>query len=86
MTDQSVGTHARISGFHQRTTVALMLSGGLMMALVVSAMAPIAHEAATYFAKSGDGDLVAQMIVTVPAIGIIIGGPLSGWFVERFVD
>jgi len=84
LSDQATGTHSTIRGFHQRMTVAVMLSGGLMMALVVSAMAPIAHEAATYFAKSGDGDLVAQMIVTVPAIGIIVGGPICGWMIERF--
>lgn len=83
VSNEGTGTHSKISGFHQWMTVAVMLSGGLMMALVVSAMAPISHEAALYFAKSGDGDLVAQMIVTVPSIGIIVGGPLCGWIIER---
>jgi MFS family permease len=63
--------------------VILMLSGGVMLGLVVAAMSPVAHEASVYFAKSGDGDLVAQMIVTVPSIGVIIGGPLSGWGIAR---
>lgn len=83
MDQASTGTHSTIKGFHQWMTVAVMLSGGMMMALVVSAMAPINHEAAAYFAKTGDGDLVAQMIMTVPAVGIIIGGPLCGWLIDR---
>ena len=85
MSDQSVGTHSTIKGFHQWMTVAVMLSGGLMMAIVVSAMTPVAHEAAAYFASKGghDGDLVAQMIMTVPAIGIILGGPICGFLIDR---
>jgi len=47
-------------------------------------MSPVAAEAAKYFSKNGDGDLVTQMIVTVPAIGVIVGGPLCGWLIARF--
>ncbi|HLG89446.1 MAG TPA: MFS transporter [Alphaproteobacteria bacterium] len=106
MSDQSVGTHSTIKGFHEWMTVAVMLSGGLMMAIVVSAMTPVAHEAAAYFAAKGGqddlvarlitalagllsangaqhGDLVAQMIMTMPALGIILGGPLCGWLIDR---
>ena len=83
MTDQAVGQHATIKGFREWMAVILMLSGGVMLGLVVSAMSSVAQKAAIYFASSGDGDLVAQMIVTVPSIGVIIGGPLSGWAISR---
>src|SRR4051812_7438826 len=83
VTDQAAGQHATIAGFRQWMAVILMLTGGVMLGLVVAAMSPVAHEAAVYFAKSGNGDLVAQMIVTVPAIGVIVGGPLSGWAIAR---
>ena len=83
MTDQAAGQRATIEGFRDWMAVILMLSGGVMLGLVVAAMSPVAHEAAIYFANSGDGDLVAQMIVTVPSIGVILGGPLSGWIIPR---
>jgi MFS family permease len=83
VTDQATGQHATIRGFREWMAVILMLSGGVMLGLVVSAMSSVAQQASIYFAKSGDGDLVAQMIVTVPSIGVIIGGPLSGWAIAR---
>jgi len=83
LTDQAVGQHATIRGFREWMAVILMLSGGVMLGLVVAAMSPVAHKAALYFASrnKADGDLVAQMIVTAPSIGIIVGGPLSGWLI-----
>lgn len=72
-----------ISGFREWMTLIVILSGGVMLGLVVAAMSPIAHEASLYFGKKGDGDLVAQMIVTVPSVGIIVGGPLCGWLIDR---
>ena len=83
MTDQAAGQHATIKGFREWMAVILMLSGGVMLGLVVAAMSPVAHKAALYFASrnKADGDLVAQMIVTAPSIGIIVGGPLSGWLI-----
>lgn len=83
LTDQAVGQYATIQGFREWMALIVMLSGGVMLGFVVAAMSPVAHEAALYFAKSGDGDMVAQMIVTVPSVGVIIGGPLSGWAIAR---
>jgi MFS family permease len=81
--DQAFEPKATITGFHEWMTLIVMLSGGVMLGLVVAAMSPIAHEASLYFGKKGDGDLVAQMIVTVPSVGIIIGGPLCGWLIDK---
>jgi predicted MFS family arabinose efflux permease len=79
LSDLAEGGQSTIKGFREWMALSLMLSGGVMLALVVAAMSPVAHDVAQYFAGSGDGDLIAQSIVTVPSIGIIIGGPLSGW-------
>jgi len=81
VTDQAAGQHATIQGFREWMAVILMLSGGIMLGLVVAAMSPVAHEMSTYFGSrsKADADLVAQMIVTAPSIGIIVGGPFSGW-------
>jgi MFS family permease len=84
MSDQTAGQKSTITGFREWMSVAIMLSGGFMLALVVSAMSPVAALAAQYFSKDGHGDLVAQMIVTAPAIGVILGGPLCGWLIARF--
>jgi MFS family permease len=83
LTDQAVGQHATLKGFREWMAVIAMLSGGVMLGLVVAAMSPVAHEASLYFASRSktDGDMVAQMIVTAPSIGIILGGPLSGWLI-----
>ena len=83
MSDGEPGLRNTISGFRDWMALSVMLSGGLMLALVVSAMSPVAHDAAVYFAKSGDGDLIAQAIVTAPSIGIILGGPVSGWIIAQ---
>ncbi len=83
MTDQAVGQHAKIEGFRTWMALIVMLGGGVMLGLVVAAMSPVASKAALYFAgrNKAEGDLVAQMIVTAPSIGIIIGGPLTGWLI-----
>jgi MFS family permease len=52
-----------------------------MLGLVVAAMSPVAAEVGQYFKASGDGDLIAQSIVTAPSVGIILGGPFSGWLI-----
>jgi len=85
LTDQAVGQHATIEGFREWMAVIVMLSGGVMLGLVVAAMSPVNAAAAAHFASRSktDGDMVAQMIVTVPSIGVIIGGPLSGWAITR---
>jgi len=81
LNDQPAGPSGTITGFREWMAVSVVLSGGMMLALVVSAMSPIAAKAAAYFAKSGNGDMVTQMIVTTPAVGIIIGGPVCGWLI-----
>lgn len=68
-----------------RTWIAIivMLSGTTFTALVVTAVAPVMHAMAEHFGQDGHGKLVAYGIATVPSIGIMVGGPITGWVVER---
>jgi len=68
-----------------RTWVAIivMLGGTTFMSLVVTAVAPVMHAMAEHFGQGGHGKLVAYGVATVPSIGIMIGGPVTGWVVER---
>jgi MFS family permease len=72
------------SRFREAMTILIMLSGGACLSIVVAALSPVIHEIAAHFAEGGDGKLVAQAIVTVPSLGIVVGGPISGWLVEKF--
>jgi MFS family permease len=63
--------------------IMVMLSGTTFVALVVTAVSPIMHRLAEYFGHGVDGKLVAYGVATVPSIGIMIGGPITGWAIER---
>ncbi len=84
MSEVRTGPRDTIDGFREWMAVIVMLSGGTMLALMVSALAPVMHLVAAHFAGKRDGDLVAQMVVTVPSIGVITGGLISGWLVRIF--
>ncbi len=84
MTGTSFEPRSTIKGFREWMAVGVMLSGGTMLGLVVAAMSPVTHDIAAYFAGKGDGDLVAQMIVTVPSLGVIAGGLICGWLIGLF--
>jgi MFS family permease len=52
-----------------------------MVFIVVSPIMPLIVE---HFGGGKGGGSTAQWILTMPSIGVIIGGPTTGWFVERF--
>ena len=82
MSEQGTGPRDTITGFREWMAVIVMLSGGTMLALMVSALAPVMHLVSAHFAGKRDGDLVAQMVVSVPSIGVITGGLVSGWLMR----
>jgi MFS family permease len=52
------------------------------MAIIFVALAPVLPGVAAHF--GGDnGAFLAQLMMTLPGIGIIVGGPITGWVVER---
>lgn len=61
-----------------------LLFGSPMIALVFTVVAPVLPKIAANFSGGGDAALLAQMIMTAPAIGLMLGGPLCGLLVSRF--
>lgn len=62
--------------------LAVLLCSGPCMAIMFVAIAPVLPALASRF-TSLDGALLAQMVMTLPGIGIIVGGPAGGWWAER---
>jgi len=60
-----------------------MLSDAPIMALVFTVLPPVLPAIAQHFGGGADGRFVAQMIMTMPSIGLMLGGLVSGWLVDR---
>ena len=67
----------------ERLLVAVLLSAAPCMALMFVLVAPVLSSLAAHFGHGTTGALIAQMIMTLPGIGVILGGPITGWLVER---
>jgi MFS family permease len=63
--------------------VLVMASTGTFLAMVFIVVSPILPLIAEHFGGGKDGAFVAQWVLTMPSIGVIIGGPTTGWLVER---
>ena len=63
--------------------VFVMASTGTFLAMVFIVVSPMLPLIAEHFGGGKDGAFMAQWILTMPSIGVIIGGPTTGWFVER---
>ena len=62
------------------TALAVLLAGSPLMAMMFAALGPTLPLLAKHFG----GPFAAQMIMTVPAIGVVIGGLVAGVMVDRF--
>src|SRR5262245_8163586 len=54
------------------------------IALTATAVVPALPAMADRFGKGADGTLFAQLIMTLPAIMMIFGGPIAGFLAPRF--
>ena len=63
--------------------VFVMASTGTFLAMVFIVVSPMLPLVAEHFGGGKDGAFVAQWVLTMPSIGVIIGGPTTGWCVER---
>lgn len=61
----------------------VLISSNPCMALMFTAVAPVLPGMAEHYSGAHDGAFVAQMVMTMPSIGIVIGGLLSGYIGER---
>jgi len=83
-TDEDAGTRLRaVTGMPGILLMAVMLSGPPLMALVFSTIAPILPSIAAHFRSESGGTMLAQWIMTTPAIGLMLGGPLGGLLIDR---
>jgi MFS family permease len=62
---------------------AVMLSGGIMMALIFTVLSPVLPQIADHYSSSG-GVTIAQFIMSAPGVGVIVGGLTGGYLVDRF--
>jgi MFS family permease len=60
-----------------------MVSGGLWMSFIFMAIGPVLSTMANSLQGDLPGDWIAQMTMTMPDIGIIVGGPIAGFLIER---
>lgn len=56
----------------------------IFLGMVFASVAPVLPAVSDYFGGGKEGAFVAQWLLAMPSIGVIVGGPLSGWFIERF--
>ncbi len=61
----------------------VMLSANILSALVFTALSPVLPEIAAYFGGD-DGTFLAQMVMSAPGAGVIVGGLLGGFIVMKF--
>jgi len=51
---------------------------GLSISLIFTAIGPVLSSLSARYGGSLRGDVIAQLMMTLPSVGVIIGGPLSG--------
>lgn len=77
------GRVPRAAGAQSWMLQPMLVSGTGMMALVFVAMAPVLSTLAGHLGGGQGGAFVAQMVMSTPAIGLVLGGPLWGWMIGR---
>lgn len=55
----------------------LSLSGAVVSSFQAAVVAPLASSISAHFGGGDDGALIAQLCLTLPTIGVMIGGPLA---------
>lgn len=62
----------------------VLVGGAPLMALMFAALGPVLPSIADHFGGNTGGAFAAQMILTMPAVGVIFGGIAGGLSVERW--
>lgn len=72
-----------MAGWRAWLLIAVMLSGPPLMALTFSTLAPVLPMIAAHFSGRDGGTMLAQWIMTIPAMGLMLGAPIGGWLIDR---
>lgn len=62
----------------------LSLSGPCLSSFQNAVVAPLASSIALHFGGGDHGAMIAQLTMVMPAAGVFVGGPLTGWLLGRF--
>lgn len=68
----------------ERVLIVVILASGMCSAIMYSAITPILPKLSAFFGGSEQGDFLAQMVMTMPGLGMMIGGPVAGLMIERW--
>jgi MFS family permease len=60
------------------------LSGAVLSSFQTAVVAPLGSRIAEHFGGGNQGAMVAQLTITLPAIGVIVGGVVSAGLLARF--
>jgi len=60
--------------------MAVLIGCGLSVSLIFTAIGPVLSSLSARYGGGVRGDVIAQLTMTLPSIGVIIGGPLAGVF------
>jgi MFS family permease len=63
--------------------VLVLAATGTFLGMAFTVVSPVLPLIIEHFGGATDGALIGQWILAVPSIGVVIGGPSAGWFVER---
>lgn len=61
----------------------VMLTGGLMVAIALSALTPVLPQIEAALARSDDEKLLVKMLIPIVGATMVIGAPLTGFLVDR---
>lgn len=74
----------RESRLRRGVILAALLTGPMFLTMVFTVLPPCLPGIAAHFGGGATGQLTAQLVMTLPSIGLMIGGPLSGWIIDRY--
>jgi len=70
--------------FRSCVSLVVLLTCGQCLALVFQTVVPVLPRIAEYFGGGPTGIFAAQMMMTLPSIGLIFGPLIAGWSARRF--
>lgn len=78
------GTGERPRGARWAAAIPAMTAGGCSIGLIFTVLTPVLPAMSAHFGGGKLGaEILGQMVMSVPATGLILGGIASGWLIER---
>lgn len=72
-----------VARFRRMLAIFVMISGGCFTGLMTTALSPSMVAIKSHFGHDASAALVAQLVVTTASLGVVVGGPIAGWLIER---